>query len=41
MKEQRREMRLHFESNTYGGNYQMGKVLISFTVGDVRGTGNP
>jgi len=41
MKEQRREMRLHFESNTYGGNYQMGKVLVSFTVGDVRSTGNP
>jgi len=41
MKEQRREMRLHFESNTYGGNYQMGKILVSMTTGDVRGTGNP
>ena len=41
MKEQRREMRLHFESNTDGGNYQMGKVLVSMTTGDVRGTGNP
>jgi hypothetical protein len=41
MKEQRREMRLHFESNTYGGNYQMGKILVSMTTGDMRGTGNP
>ena len=41
MKEQRREMRLHFESNVDGGNYQMGKVLVSMTTGDVRGTGSP
>jgi hypothetical protein len=41
MKEQYREMRLRFESNTFNGNYQMGKVLISVDAGDVRGTGNP
>lgn len=41
MREQRREMRLHFESNTYGGNYQMGKIILSLTTGDVRSTGNP
>jgi len=41
MKEQYREMRMRFESNTYGGNYQMGNVLIHADVGDVRGTGNP
>jgi hypothetical protein len=41
MREQRRELRLRFESNTQNGNYQMGKVLISVDGGDVRGTGNP
>ena len=41
MREQRREMRLRFESNTYNGTYQMGKNLLSVTTGDVRGTGNP
>jgi hypothetical protein len=41
MREQRRELRLRFESNTENGNYQMGKVLISVESGDVRGTGNP
>ena len=41
MREQRREMRLRFESNVYNGNYQMGKNLLSITTGDVRGTGNP
>jgi hypothetical protein len=41
MREQRREMRLRFESNTYNGDYQTGKVLLSLTTGDVRGTGNP
>ena len=41
MREQRREMRLRFESNTFNGTYQMGKLLISMTTGDVRGTGNP
>jgi hypothetical protein len=41
MREQRREMRLRFETNTYNGTYQMGKILLSLTTGDVRGTGNP
>lgn len=41
MREQRREMRLRFESNTAGGTYQTGRVLLSVTTGDVRGTGNP
>ena len=41
MREQRREMRLRFESNTAGGTYQTGRVLLSITTGDVRGTGNP
>jgi hypothetical protein len=41
MREQRREMRLRFGSNTYNGNYFMGKVLLSLDTGDVRGTGNP
>jgi hypothetical protein len=37
MKEQRRELRLRFLSNTASGNYQLGRVLISATIGDVRG----
>jgi len=41
MREQRREMRLRFESNIAGGTYQTGRVLLSLTTGDVRGTGNP
>jgi len=41
MKEQRREMRLIFRSNTQNGNYFMGRVLMSIDTGDVRGTGNP
>jgi hypothetical protein len=41
MREQRREMRMRFGSNTYNGNYFMGKVLLSLDTGDVRGTGNP
>lgn len=41
MREQRREMRLRFESNTYNGDYQAGKILLSLTTGDVRSTGNP
>jgi hypothetical protein len=41
MREQRREMRLRFESNTAGGTYQTGRVLLSVSTGDVRGTGNP
>jgi hypothetical protein len=41
MREQRREMRLRFESNTYNGDYQTGRVILSLTTGDVRSTGNP
>jgi len=41
MREQRREMRLKFESNTFNGDYQMGKIILSLDVGDVRGTGSP
>jgi hypothetical protein len=41
MREQRREMRLRFTSNTYNGNYEMGNVLISADIGDERSTGNP
>jgi hypothetical protein len=41
MKEQRREMRLIFRSNTQNGDYFMGRVLLSIDTGDVRGTGNP
>jgi len=41
MREQRREMRLHFESNTVNGDYQTGKILLSLTTGDIRSTGSP
>ena len=41
MKEQRREMRMRFTSNTQDGDYYMGRVLINIESGDVRGTGNP
>ena len=41
MREQRREMRLRFQSNVVNGNYQMGRVLLSAEIGDVRSTGNP
>ena len=37
MREQRRELRLRFTSNTVGGDYQMGRVLLNANVGDVRG----
>lgn len=37
MKEQRREMRLRFVSDIAGGDYQLGKVLLSGAIGDVRG----
>lgn len=40
MREQRREIRLRFTSNVQGGNYQMGKVLLSANVGDVRPYGS-
>jgi hypothetical protein len=41
MREQRREMRLKFESNTVNGNYEAGLVLLSAEIGDTRSTGNP
>jgi len=41
LREQRREMRIKFESNTVRGNYEMGQVLLSADFGDERGTGNP
>ena len=41
MREQRREMRLRFESNVYNGDYQTGKILLSLTTGDIRSTGSP
>jgi len=34
MKEQRRELRLKFQSNTLGGDYQMGQVLLHVEPGD-------
>lgn len=37
MREQRREIRLKFSSNVQGGDYQMGRVIISADFGDVRG----
>ena len=37
MREQRRECRLKFVSNTIGGNYQLGRLLLSANFGDVRG----
>ena len=40
MRQQRREIRLRFKSNVSGGNYQMGKVLLSVTLGDSRPFGN-
>ena len=36
MREQRREMRLRFISNTQGGNYETGKILLNADIGDVR-----
>lgn len=37
MREQRRELRLIFRSDVQGGDYQMGRVLVSADIGDVRG----
>lgn len=37
MREQRREIRLNFSSNVAGGDYQLGKLLLSIDMGDVRG----
>lgn len=37
LKEQRRELRLRFVSNTQNGNYQLGYLLLNADMGDVRG----
>jgi hypothetical protein len=37
MKEQRREFRMLFISDEAGGDYQLGKLLLSADFGDVRG----
>lgn len=37
MREQRRELRLRFVSNTQNGDYQLGTLLLSVDAGDVRG----
>jgi hypothetical protein len=37
LREQRREISLKFESNTAGGNWEMGKVLLTVEPGDERG----
>jgi len=37
MREQRRELRLRFISNSQGGDYQLGRIIISADLGDVRG----
>jgi hypothetical protein len=36
LREQRRELRIRFRSNVAGGNYQLGKLLLNATIGDVR-----
>lgn len=36
MREQRRELRLKFKSNVAGGNYQLGKLLLTAEFGDTR-----
>ena len=41
IRQQRREMRIRFESNTFNGNYEMGNCLISVDIGDERSTGSP
>tara|TARA_R110000868_G_scaffold13814_1_gene64211 strand:+ start:2685 stop:4757 length:2073 start_codon:yes stop_codon:yes gene_type:complete len=40
MRQQRREIRLLFRSNVSGGDYEMGKVLLSVTLGDSRPYGS-
>jgi len=37
MKEQRRELRVGFRSNVAGGDYQVGRLMLSADTGDVRG----
>ena len=40
MREQRRELRIRFTSDVAGGNYQLGKVLLSAEIGDSRPYGS-
>ena len=40
MREQRRELRIRFTSDVAGGDYQLGKVLLSAEIGDVRPYGS-
>ena len=40
MREQRRELRLRFTSNTQGGDYQMGRVIVDAEFGDTRPYGS-
>jgi hypothetical protein len=40
MREQRREIRLIFTSNTQGGNYQLGRVILNAETGDSRPYGS-
>ena len=40
MREQRREIRLQFVSNEVGGNYQLGKVIVTAEFGDTRPYGS-
>jgi hypothetical protein len=40
MREQRRELRLKFISNVAGGDYQLGKLLLSAEIGDSRPYGS-
>jgi hypothetical protein len=37
LREQRRQLRLRFVSNTSGGNYQCGRIILNVNLGDVRG----
>lgn len=36
LREQRRNIRLRFDSNTLGGDYQMGRVILHLEQGDIR-----
>ena len=38
LREQRRELRVKFESNVVRGDYQTGNVILHGEIGDVRGT---
>jgi hypothetical protein len=41
LREQRRELRLRFQSNVFNGDYEMGRVILLTEYGDERSTGNP